>query len=428
MHINLKELQRTRGFHPVMSNVEEHASDNESDYGSQPGAVYLGIVDTSIKESDEVTIEDTFIGGEPVWLAEDSVPKEELLRCGACKSGKNLKLLLQAFAPLDPEQTTTICQRKGIKLSTTECINADDDRVIYVFYCTACPRKGNSVISIRGVRRKDAPNDLSAKMDIASPGRDFQLNPFGVGSEHGTGSKNSSANPFSISAAGGNPFASEAANPFSAVDATSRDDSNKRELKPSTLRKLHEAQPDKVFEASKAFPGFFLFVEEESFKNRTPDHLQLPKNLKIDKTAFEVAPETDELESNPVKLDPRTEKLAKFLDDDVFQKFQEIVGYNPYQVLRYDYGGKPLYYAQAPNNFEDLVPRPSYNPSSARIFELQLMPKMILDLEEEVSIESGMDWGTIMVFTDIENYIPDFDENGVGYVSECVRVQWEPRS
>ncbi|AGO12326.1 AaceriAEL033Cp [[Ashbya] aceris (nom. inval.)] len=411
-----------------MSKVDEHASDNESDYGSQPSAVYLGLVDTSIKESDEVTIEDTFIGGEPVWLAEGSKPKEELLKCGACKSDRNLKLLLQAFAPLDPEQTTTICQRKGIKLTTTEGINADDDRVIYVFYCTACPRKGNSVISIRGVRRKDAPNDLSAKMDLASPGREIQLNPFGMASEKESESKGASANPFSVSSAGGNPFASAAANPFSAAGAAPQEDSNKRELKPSTLRKLHEAQPDKVFEANKAFPGFFLFVEEESFKNRTPDHLQLPKNLKIDKTAFEVAPDTEELESKPLKLDPRTEKLSKFLDDDVFQKFQEIVGYNPYQVLRYDYGGKPLYYAQAPDNFEDLIPRPSYNPSSSRIFELQLMPKMILDLEEEVSIDSGMDWGTIMVFTDVENYIPNFDENGVGYVAECVRVQWEPRS
>ena len=127
-----------------------------------------------------------------------------------------------------------------------------------------------------------------------------------------------------------------------------------------------------------------------------------------------------------MKLDPRTEKISKFLDDDVFQKFQEVVSYNPGQVLRYDLGGLPLYYAKTPKEFEDLVAKPAYNPSSRRVFEMQLMPKMILDLEEEVSLTDGMDWGTIMVYTDIKNYIPKFDENQVGYVQEVVKVQWEP--
>lgn len=53
------------------------------------------------------------------------------------------------------------------------------------------------------------------------------------------------------------------------------------------------------------------------------------------------------------------------------------------------------------------------------------MPKMIMDLEVTVSVTEGMDWGTILIFTDVENYIPKFDEHGVGYVEECVRVQWE---
>ena len=84
-----------------------------------------------------------------------------------------------------------------------------------------------------------------------------------------------------------------------------------------------------------------LYVGEETFKNKKPAHLQLPKNLKIDQEALDLTGDED-LEKDPIKLDPRTEKLCKFLDDDVFQKFQEVVGYNPLQVLRYDLGGKPL--------------------------------------------------------------------------------------
>lgn len=105
-----------------------------------------------------------------------------------------------------------------------------------------------------------------------------------------------------------------------------------------------------------------------------------------------------------------------------------MVGYNPLQVLRYDLGGKPLLYAETKVDILSTVPRPGYNPSSQRIFEMQLMPKMIFDLEEVVSVDNGMEWGTILVFTDVENYMPEFDEHGVGYVEECVKVQWESRT
>ena len=75
------------------------------------------------------------------------------------------------------------------------------------------------------------------------------------------------------------------------------------------------------------------------------------------------------------------------LNDKYFEMFSNTVKHNPGQVLRYDLGGKPLLYsgkmmlpkilAQPAN-----IPRPSFNPSSERRFELQLMPKAIMDLED----------------------------------------------
>ena len=188
-----------------------------------------------------------------------------------------------------------------------------------------------------------------------------------------------------------------------------------RSVSAKTARKLHDLQKDKEYDGNKCFKSCLLYVEEETFKNKKPAHLQLPKNLKIDKEALDLTGDED-LEKDPIKLDPRTEKLSKFLDDDTFQKFQEVVGYNPLQVLRYDLGGKPLLYAETKVDILSTVPRPGYNPSSQRIFEMQLMPKMIFDLEEVVSVDNGMEWGTILVFTDVENYMPEFDEHGVGYV------------
>lgn len=409
----------------IMSKIEEianHSDFEEESIRSKQGEVFLAYIDAPVKESDKIIIEDTFVGGEPIWLHENSIPPPELLNCGACKSSKNMKLLLQAFSPLEVDQMEIV--QKQIGLNNMRYISADDDRVLYLFLCTKCQRKGNSVRCIRGVKKNDpkpfTTDSLSEKLNDESDSKDFQINPFDL-------SKTSDSNPF-----GSNPFQNNGNsdnNPFASQSLTQQDTKKTEPEQPSikTLRKLHDAKADKQFN-NNVFKSYLLYVEEETFVNK-PDHLKLPKNLKIDKEALDVTGSTEEdLEKDPIKLDPRTEKLSKFLDDDVFQKFQEVVGYNPAQVLRYEIGGKPLYYAESKVNILETVPRPSYNPSSKRVFEMQLMPKLILDLEESVSIGEGMEWGTILVFTDAENYIPEFDENGIGYVEECVKVQWESRT
>ncbi|CCK73585.1 small subunit rRNA maturation protein TSR4 NDAI_0G06020 [Naumovozyma dairenensis CBS 421] len=399
------------------SDIEE-----EEAYVSRPGDVYLAFIDTSVKENDELTIEDTFIGGSPIWLHPDSVPSDDLLKCGSCKKPDNMRLLLQAFSPLDYEQLRLL--QKEVGINNMNYINTNDDRILYVFMCTSCQRRGNSVRCIRGVKKNksNATAAIAEKMNSVSLGKDFQTNPFDM-------SKQVDSNPF-----GANPFQNNtSSNPFGASIGTKKPEKTLQEkdseVSAKTARKYHDSQSDKQFDSEKTFKQYLLYVEEESFKNKKPDHLKIPKNVKIDKDALDLTGDNEELlEKNPVKLDPRTEKLSKFLDDDIFQKFQEVVGYNPLQVLRYDIGGKPLFYAESKIDLEKTVPAPGYNPSSRRIFEMQLMPKMILDLEENVSLDEGMEWGTVLIFTDVENYIPKFDEHNVGYVEECVKVQWESRT
>lgn len=413
-----------------MSKSEEvySAGEEEEDYYTKSSNVFLGFVDAPIKEDEEATTVDSFIGGEPCWLAPNSIPKEELLRCDCCKSSADMKLLVQAYAPVDLDIMEEICQKKKIKLADTSNIDPNYERVLYVFHCTKCGRKNGSVKCIRGVKKSDGVDEITDKMEQL-PTKDFQINPFDLKKDRSDPLDN---NPFSTESKKqetANPFSAEASNPFTKQETKEEPQNFDKQLSQKALRKLHDQKKDKVFDKSTAFPGYFIYVDEESFKNKTPDHLKLPANLKIDSTVLDLSDDAKELkEENQIKLDPRTEKISKFLDDDVFQKFQEIVGYNPGQVLRYDFGGKPLYYAKTPKEFEELVARPAYNPTSKRIFEMQLMPKMIMDLEEEVSLTSGMDWGTIMIYTDVENYIPDFDENDVGYVQEIVKVQWEPTS
>ncbi|KAH3900521.1 small subunit rRNA maturation protein TSR4 SCDLUD_003508 [Saccharomycodes ludwigii] len=412
------------------SNLYNHPEedDTENIYEKGQSEVYLGFVDTSIKETDEVTIEDTFIGGEEIWLHPESKPDESLLKCGNCS--KKMKLLLQAFTPLDTEQVDEASRKNKIQVTTKKFINGDDDRVLYVFICTDCPRHPKSVRCIRGVKKRGktfhATLNEKLKTSNEEEGTKIDINPFdfnklNIANNTNNGNSFNSNNPFES-----NPFSSS-------IIGQQKPDSKKEPNAPSakTLRKLHDAEKDKNFSEG-LFPGYFLYVERESFKNKIPDHLRIPDNVRISKDAIgeiETDDETSLLKDiKALKSDPRTEKLSKFLDDDVFQKFQEIVGYNSLQVLRYDFGGKPLYYTDTKKvDLLKIVPKPAFNPSSQRVFEMQLMPKMIIDLENEASFKDGMEWGTILIFTDIENYIPTFDKNAVGYVEEYVKVQWEPR-
>ena len=146
--------------------------------------------------------------------------------------------------------------------------------------------------------------------------------------------------------------------------------------------------------------------------------------------------------------------------DKTFQRFADRLAQNPEQVLRYEFGGGPLLYSkddtvgrvfshqQAPsasnenkkittttiahssggNGIGGVVNRLPRCPncSSPRVFELQLVPHAIAELEVEEEGLEGMEWGTVILGV-CER---DCAERGVqggewGWVEEWVGVQWE---
>ncbi len=131
--------------------------------------------------------------------------------------------------------------------------------------------------------------------------------------------------------------------------------------------------------------------------------------------------------------------------DSTFQKFADRVGQNPEQVIRYEFAGQPLLYSK-----DDAVGKrlaaaggplagvgvsvsrgmpPCRNCGAARVFEVQMTPHAIAELETDVDDLDGMDWGTVIVGV-CER---DCQERGVapgevGYVEEWAGVQWEELS
>lgn len=135
--------------------------------------------------------------------------------------------------------------------------------------------------------------------------------------------------------------------------------------------------------------------------------------------------------------------------DKTFQRFADRLAQNPEQVLRYEFDGQPLLYSKSdvvgkllsPVTESKVQMSSSRDPvstssslriprctscGSKRVFELQLTPHAITELEaEEVGID-GMDWGTIIVGVCAEDCQERGKEAGeIGYVEEWTGVQWE---
>lgn len=135
--------------------------------------------------------------------------------------------------------------------------------------------------------------------------------------------------------------------------------------------------------------------------------------------------------------------------DKTFQRFADRLAQNPEQVLRYEFGGHPLLYSKTdavgkllateqensntkvkvssssssatPTN----IPRCT-NCGASRVFELQLTPHAILELEAEDMSIDGMDWGTIIIgVCSADCQQGDVPDGAVGYLEEWVGVQWE---
>lgn len=126
--------------------------------------------------------------------------------------------------------------------------------------------------------------------------------------------------------------------------------------------------------------------------------------------------------------------------DSTFQKFADRLSQNPDQCIRYEFGGQPLLYSKTDAVGKKLHDVPADSVSkvlprcgkcgSGRVFEVQLTPHAIVELEEGsdeatgLNLE-GMDWGTVIVGVCGKDCCLDIDGGETTYVEEWVGVQWE---
>ncbi|KAF2278357.1 uncharacterized protein EI97DRAFT_465677 [Westerdykella ornata] len=449
-----------------MPPYDSDSSDEGEDYTETN--VLLGYV------TNEPTSDKSHLGGTPTWIDDKTAPSGAFAKCKVCNG--LMTLLLELDGNL-PEQFP------------------GHERRLYIWACKrkACRRKDGSVRGIRGVRiAKGAGSRAVAPKSEPKPEKQEEPKPmpqiggslFGV-KDLGTpaAAANLFSNPFSIGASGkapANPFSSPKAtvNPFSTSTPStnnpvpeaspstsssqlppsgehnepSKSDSTTSSLPetfaskvrlnsppttPSPTPRPHEPWPT-LSSFPQPYPSYALDAEYETLD--APSSLPIPAQARMDIDA--------EGSSSSGGGGKEDKEIFESTLDKTFQKFADRVGQNAEQVIRYEFGGKPLLYsdqdavgkmlaAHADNASSNAkvttagsrngsgMPRCA-NCGAERVFEVQLMPHAITELEaDEMSIE-GMEWGTIILGVCSRDCKPqDVAEGEVGYLEEWVGVQWE---
>ena len=129
--------------------------------------------------------------------------------------------------------------------------------------------------------------------------------------------------------------------------------------------------------------------------------------------------------------------------DRAFQRFAARLAQNPQQVLRYEFRGVPLLYSSTDKigklfshqqlaSYGSKPSKPGLPPcpncGAERVFELQITPHTIMEVERDEHGSQGMEWGTIVLAVcgaDCQGNKSGFDQ--VVHVEEWLGIQWEER-
>ncbi|KAF2851090.1 hypothetical protein T440DRAFT_478586 [Plenodomus tracheiphilus IPT5] len=402
------------------------------------------------------------LGGVPGWIDDTTAPSGALAKCKVCNG--LLSLLLELNGDL-PEQFPGHARR------------------LYIWTCRrkACRRKDGSVRAFRGVRiAKGAGSKASVKVEKKDavkvekkdavkveekPPPKIGESLFGVQNGASTATPaNPFSNPFATQSNGtapSNPFSKPGnANPFGAatpaVKVTSEDRPEQKQDDASTTlpetfaSKVRLSSPPAVEQPARphepwpaesafptSFPHYHLDAEYETLD--APSTPAIPDNARMDI-------DTEGGGSGGGKEDKEVYESSL---DKTFQKFADRIGENAEQVLRYEFKGKPLLYSDSDAIGKLLGPHSENGPSSnakitttssrggagmprcqncgaERVFEVQLTPHAITELEAEEMSLDGMEWGTIIMGVCSKDCKPsDVPEGEVGYLEEWLGVQWE---
>ncbi|KAI9823306.1 MAG: hypothetical protein M1832_002530 [Thelocarpon impressellum] len=431
-----------------MAGYDSDSSSSSTDYTST--SVLLGYA--SAEPTDDAISQ---LGGHPTWLDETRPPSASLARCKVCNG--LMSLLLQLNGNL-PE------------------VFPGHERRLWVFGCRGrtCAQKDGSVRAVRGVRvtkveKEEAVGEGSKKAEVKerqglgqalfnSTPSSSSNNPFSSAMT----SPGSASNPFSTGFGSANPFSTSPLPPPSTLAAIppQKPSPSAAPLADTFAAKLSlnlppapPLAPPEPWPASAALPLAYTRHDLDADYETLPSPPQ-PQPPAADPALAAVLLRDGDLTSTSAAEEAEAYESSL---DKTFQRFSDRLAENPLQVLRYEWAGQPLLYSR-----EDAVgriftpPQPTAATSvavksgippcprcnAARVFEAQLTPRAITELEAgaEGSGAEGMEWGTVILgVCSRDCALPgsgpgsgsgedEEGKSGVGYGEEWCGVQWEGRS
>ncbi|KHE78914.1 hypothetical protein GE21DRAFT_9999 [Neurospora crassa] len=425
------------------------------------------------------------LGGRPEWLDEDSPASAALAKCKVCKDYMVLLLQLNAELPdhfpgHERRLYVFSCRRKSCRRKEGSIRAVRGVRV--AVDAPAAKEDKKKTTSAVEQEKKEMPKAstlglgeaLFGAKPAASGGGGAKTNPFA------TSGSGSSVNPFA-------PKGTAAANPFAPKQ---QETPKPQEDTTSGQQQQQEQQQEEQKQAEKDDNLPKTFAQTLSLNNNsttTTQQTQTPAPAPSEPWPTDASalpppyPERWIWDADYETLDPTPALPPQKIEtmdidtegasgsgsgggkedkdvfestmDAVFQRFADRVGQNPEQVIRYEFAGQPLLYSKndavgkllhvpaagAANANEKVtttssaagkgkIPRCG-NCGAGRVFEVQLTPHAIEELECEEDSMDGMDWGTIIVGVCEKDCSPRGTERGVaGYVEEWAGVQWEELS
>ena len=353
------------------------------------------------------------IGGHPTFLDPAMSPPASFAKCKICNSYMSLLLKLQA----DLSQ-----QFPG------------EERRLYVWSCRKkqCSRTQGSIRAFRETRKpKPKPSTQQTTQKPAQSQPPAQTN---LGSQlFGNQTSSSNINPFSGSSST-NPFSSS--QPTNILSASSLSDLKAKPPQSPQPPTETFAEKLKISESPPPSLPQDPWPSTSSFPSPFP-HLHLEAEAEY----LEPKPQSSSSNPTPALIDeseptPSSDKdLYESPHDKTFDHFTQLLSQNPEQVLRYEHSGQPLLYSSSDAIASCFVVHgkgpvkgiPRCSCSSARVFEMQLVPNLIFEVEKDneeamkIDGKEGMEWGTVILGTCSRNC----GDEGVSFREEWVGVQWE---
>lgn len=320
------------------------------------------------------------------------------------------------------------------------------ERKIYIFACRSktCKKKAGSIRAIRSVkvsqttlsRQEETSNGIPQSTDLIPPKPPPMLGDSIFGSKFSPAAI-SNSNPFSTSGP-----SNQNSNPFSTTSSSSAfpnlSSKPPQRPEPSSSSDLPTTFAEKARIASQPpqspalpsprepwpspselpppYPSYHLDADYETLENNSSPPPSSSHNLSIDEdSAGGGSADKDSYEST---------------HDGTFQRFATRLAHNPLQVLRYEFDGAPLLYSKTDTvgkifapSVGAKIPRCEHC-GQKRVFELQLVPQAIAELEVEEAGLEGMEWGTVILGVCGEDCGGQVGQ-GWGWREEWLGVQWE---